>query len=166
MVPKLLDLVINGSSAYFLSLSFIKCVCVIPFCYYHTYWSSRQKTLTPAKIEFRNWPQACIEIRASSFLDTRTAVKFTVRGLKGVTYIKLGYIFDNREIAETWKLEIRKVSEYPENLALVRLLLLLLFWGRVHSQSLSSTPLYASGSERWRERRNDLNNVSEEDDTT
>ena len=37
-----------------------------------------------------------------------------------MTYIKLGYIFDNREIAETWKFEIRKVPVYPEDLALVQ----------------------------------------------
>ena len=42
-----------------------------------------------------------------------------IRGLKSVAYISLEYIFDNREMAEKEKLDIRKVSKYPENLTLV-----------------------------------------------
>ena len=33
----------------------------------------------------------------------------------------MGYIFDNREMAEGEKVDIRKVSMYPENLTLVNL---------------------------------------------
>ena len=39
-----------------------------------------------------------------------------IRGLKSVAYIELGYIFDNREMAEGEKLDIRKVSKYPKKL--------------------------------------------------
>ena len=35
-----------------------------------------------------------------------------IRGLKSVADIYLGYIFDNREMAEGEKLDIRKVSKY------------------------------------------------------
>ena len=38
-----------------------------------------------------------------------------IRGLTSVAYILLGYIFDNREMAEREKPDIRKVSKYPEN---------------------------------------------------
>ena len=42
-----------------------------------------------------------------------------IRGLKSVAYILLGYIFDNREMADGEKLDIPKVSKDPENLTLV-----------------------------------------------
>ena len=45
-----------------------------------------------------------------------------IRGLKSVAYILLGYIFNNREMAEMEKLDIRKVSKYPENFTLVNFL--------------------------------------------
>ena len=35
-----------------------------------------------------------------------------IRGLKSLAYIELGYIFDNREMAEEKKRDIRKVSKY------------------------------------------------------
>ena len=65
--------------------------------------------------------------RPPSFLDTWILERLSslgyestrIRGLKSMEYIKLGYIFDNREMAEREKLDIRKVSKYPENLAVV-----------------------------------------------